>query len=65
MPVHVEEMTSEVGVLEGELPLSPEQLERLVRMVIKRLEQQQREGQLSRDDTSLRDHSAPPAPGEE
>jgi hypothetical protein len=43
MPVHVEEMTSEVAVFDGDLPLTEEQIDKLVRIVMKRIEQKQRD----------------------
>ena len=61
MPVHVEEMTTEVGVFEGDLPLNAEQIDKLVKIVLRRLEQKQREAMQSRDATSLRSTSVPPA----
>ena len=30
MPVHIEEMTSDVTIVEGELPMTPAQIEKLV-----------------------------------
>ncbi len=59
MPVHVEEMTAEVGVFEGDLPLNAEQIDKLVKIVLRRLEQKQREAVQSRDATSLRSTSVP------
>ena len=64
MPVHVEEMTSEVALVEGELPLSDAQIEKLVRLVLKRLGEKKREAQQVRDATQLRRQaSAPFEPG--
>lgn len=65
MPVHVEEMSSEVGVFDDDLPLSPAQLEKLVTIILSRLEQHQREARLIREATTLRPESTPPAFGEE
>jgi hypothetical protein len=59
MPVHVEEMTSEVSVVEGELPLSPAQIEKLVRLVISRLAEKQLEDQRIRAATQLRRQASP------
>ena len=61
MPVHIEEMTSEVTVVDGELPLSEAQVERLVAAVIKRLEGKQREAAKRRAATELQRGAAPPA----
>jgi hypothetical protein len=60
MPVHVEEMTSEVAVFDGELPLTPNQLDKLVRLVLQRLQEKQRETRHSREATTLRCEAAPP-----
>jgi hypothetical protein len=53
MPVHVDEMSSEVTVLDKNLPLSPEQIEQLVRIVLQRLEQQQRDERRTRESNSV------------
>ncbi|MBV9960433.1 MAG: hypothetical protein JO360_18545 [Acidobacteria bacterium] len=59
MPIHVEEMTSEITVMDGELPFSEAQLEKLVNLVLRRLEGKQREAQKRQDATQLRSGSAP------
>lgn len=59
MPVHIEEMTSEITVRDGELPLSEAQVETLVNIVLRRLEGKQREAQKRLDATELRRGSAP------
>ena len=60
MPVHIEEMTSDVTILDGDLPLSQEQIEKLVKIVLKQLEAKQREARQSSAATSVRRESAPP-----
>jgi hypothetical protein len=60
MPVHVEEMTSEVAVFEGDLPLSEAQLDKLVKLVLQRLTEKQREAKQIREATVLRREAAPP-----
>ncbi|MBS1789183.1 MAG: hypothetical protein JST85_15770 [Acidobacteria bacterium] len=60
MPVHVEELTSEVAVLDGELPLSERQVEKLVLMVLRRLEEKKGEAESNRDATMLRRAARPP-----
>jgi hypothetical protein len=60
MAVHVGEMTSEVDVVTGDLPLSARQVERLVELVARRVEQMQRDGERDRDARSLRQGAAPP-----
>ena len=62
MTVHIEEMTSDVTVLDGELPLSEAQIEKLVKIVISRLEREQRASRDQREATSLRTQSAPGLP---
>ena len=37
MPVHIDEMTSDVTIVEGELPLTPAQIEKLVKLVMRRI----------------------------
>jgi hypothetical protein len=59
MPVHIEEMTTEVTVLDGDLPFSEAQLEKLVKIVINRLERQQRAAKDQGAATSVRTQSAP------
>jgi hypothetical protein len=59
MPVHVEEMSSEVAVMDGDLPLSEKQVEKLVQIILRRLEEKKREAESSREATMLR-HSARP-----
>lgn len=54
MPVHIEEMESEVIAVDGELPLSEAQLERLVAAVAKRLEGKRREAEKRRAAAELR-----------
>lgn len=53
MPVHVEEMTSEVAVLDGDLPLSEKQVEKLVLVVLRRLEAKKSETESNRNATML------------
>jgi hypothetical protein len=60
MPLYVEEMTSEVAVFDGDLPLSPAQIETLVALVIRRLAEQQRDRERGREATMLRRQAAPP-----
>lgn len=59
MPVHIEEMTSEVAVVEGELPLSDAQLDKLVKKVLERLAEKQRDDKHVRSATELRRGARP------
>jgi hypothetical protein len=63
MPVHIDEMETEVTVMEGDLPLSEAQIEKLVRIVIKRLQERQREARRMRESTSLRSQVTDFEPG--
>lgn len=60
MPVHVGEMTSELGILDGDLPLSEGQIEKLVDIVVDRLDRRQRESQSISEATELRSRATPP-----
>jgi hypothetical protein len=59
MPVHVGEFTSEVTVTEGELPLTEAQVEKLVGIVLARLQRHKRNEQMMREATTLRPQSTP------
>lgn len=56
MPVHIEEMSSDVTVIEGELPLTAAQIEKLVKLVMKRIADQSLETARARRATELRHH---------
>ena len=60
MAIHVGQMTSNVAVQEGDLALSPAQLEKLVALVIARLEDRAREANRARAATKLSRQAAPP-----
>jgi hypothetical protein len=57
--VRIEEMTSEVAVFDGEVPLSEAQLDKVARLVIRRIEAQQRSQKWTREATQLRRSVAP------
>ena len=57
MPVHVDEMSSEITVVEGELPLTPQQLEKLVKLVMRRIADQRRDEERSSAATKIRSRS--------
>jgi hypothetical protein len=59
MPVHIEEMNVDMQVSDGELPLSEAQIERLIKLVLARLERNQRNNEGIREATSLRVQAAP------
>ena len=60
MPLYVEQLTSEVTVFDGDLPLTEAQLDKLVKLVLQCLDGKQREAKLSREATVLRREAAPP-----
>ena len=60
MPMHVEKLTSEVTLHEGDLSLTPAEVEKLVAIILARIEKQKREGDLSRNATKLTKQAAAP-----
>ena len=62
MPVHVEEMTSEVAVLDGDLPLSEKQMEKLATLVLQRLAEKKRAERQVQEATVLRRQARPSLP---
>jgi hypothetical protein len=60
MTMHIESLTSNVSVQDGDLSLTPQQIEKLVALVIARLEDRAREAQRARTATQLKRHAAPP-----
>jgi hypothetical protein len=63
MPVHVEELSSEVTVMDGEMPLSPAQVDRLVKLVIARLDERKKSASQRREATEMRPDSTSPVSG--
>ncbi|MGF1580051.1 MAG: hypothetical protein ACFCD0_11880 [Gemmataceae bacterium] len=57
MPIHVGQMQSDVTVLDANMPLSEAQIEKLVTLVLQRLEEQQRAQQAGQAETSIRNES--------
>jgi hypothetical protein len=60
MPIDVGKFTTEVTVAEGDLPLSSAQIEKLVQILMRRLEEKKRADEQSRDATAIRAHAVPP-----
>ena len=60
MAVHIGEMSSEVTVLDGDLPLNDRQLDKLVQLILKKLAEKEREQSYRQGDTQLRYQAAPP-----
>jgi hypothetical protein len=59
MPVHVERITTDLTVVDGELPLSQAQLDKLVALVLARLEREQRLAEQRREATIIRRSTIP------
>ena len=59
MPVHVEQMTTEVAAHDGELPLNERQLEAIATRVMHKLQERDREQRVRRAATTIREDSAP------
>ena len=53
MPVHIEKLTTELSVQAGDLSLTPAQLEKLVAVVLSRLEERAREARRASAATTL------------
>ena len=64
MTVHVEEMHSEVTVLDGDLPLTAAQIDKLVKIIMGKLEEHGREAGRRHEATALRDSAVPRQPGD-
>jgi|HubBroStandDraft_4_1064222.scaffolds.fasta_scaffold92153_3 hypothetical protein len=60
MPFHIEEVTSEVTVIDGDLPLTAAQVEKLVKLICRRLEEKGRDAVLAHEASAIRRHVAPP-----
>lgn len=60
MPVQIEEMNLDLHVVDGELPLSEVQIDKLVKLVLSRLERKQNDAKNGREATALRTQAAPP-----
>lgn len=62
MPVHIGELNTKVTVVEGDLPLTPRQIDALVSIVVARLDELSRAAAERRNDQSIRS-SVIPGPG--
>lgn len=60
MPIHIEDVTSDITVVDGDLPLSPQQLEALTARVMARVVQQERAAARQRDAMLVRRSVVPP-----
>ena len=59
MAVHIARMTSEVGITGGDMPLSPAQIETIVAIVMRRLDERDRDRKAQADATTVRDQATP------
>ena len=60
MTMHIERLTSEVSVHEGELALTQQQIDKFVALVISKLEDRAREAQRVRGATQIKRGAAAP-----
>ena len=60
MPLHIDEMSNDVTMVESDLPLTSAQIDKLVKLVLSRLADQQRDAERSRAATQLRRQSFAP-----
>jgi hypothetical protein len=60
MPLHIEELTSEMTIIDGDALLTEAQKEALVQLVIRRLSEKAREGERKTRATELRRQAAKP-----
>lgn len=63
MPVHIDTLETDVTVAAGDLPLSDAQIEKLVQLVLRRLQENERRQRMSREATQLRSRATPEEPG--
>lgn len=62
MSIHIGELQSEVEVVDEDQPLSEAQIERLVAIILSRLERERRARAAAREATVIRRAAAPPLP---
>ena len=54
MTIHIDEVSTQVSMATGDVPLSDAQVRRLVEMVVKRLEEHERSERVRRQETGMR-----------
>jgi len=59
MPLYIENTTVETTVIDENMPLTEEQVEKLVKLIIQRISAQERDQQSRRSATRLRNESTP------
>lgn len=60
MTVHIGKLTSEVTMQDADMMLSPGQVERIVALVLNRLEERAREARRNEAATAIRRHASTP-----
>jgi hypothetical protein len=60
VPVHIEDLTSEVTVVDGDSFLTPAQSEKIVQMVLRRIREKAREAERKAKATKLNRQAAKP-----
>jgi hypothetical protein len=63
VPIDVARFTTEVTVADGDMPLTPAQIEKLVALVARRVEERQRDRDRSREANAIRPQAAVPPRG--
>ena len=63
MPVHIGELNTKVTVVDGDLPLTPRQIDALVAIVVARIDELKRAAAERRNDQSIRSSVIPRPPG--
>ena len=59
MPLHIEEMTSDVAVFDGEIPLTPAQMQQVVDQVMEKIKEQQRKDADLAEATKIKREATP------
>ncbi|MEM7335782.1 MAG: hypothetical protein AAF490_27135 [Chloroflexota bacterium] len=59
MSIYIQKMTDDVTLLDGDMPLSPKQIEQLVALILRRLEQNQETKNAHQEMTQLRSSARP------
>ena len=59
MPLHINEMSNDVTVFQGDLPLNQEQINQLVQIVMQHLAEKQRNDDRGREAATVRHQAAP------
>jgi len=59
VPIDVGRFTTEVTVADGDLPLSTAQIEKLIQLVVRRMEERQRDQERANSATAIRGNAVP------